>query len=312
MEQREIERLLGGPPRLAYRDIVAHPRLALARRAYLGQFLKVYGDDPFHARLLIETGRFLVYLVVVTLEAMQDPARRETWLTIRRLKEGMALFGLASDRHIDALVARLCSVGYMRRRRAEEDRRVQILEPTERLRVHDCEWIAAHFAPLAALYPGYDYAPALKRDPAFQAVFRRVSPPFMPLGAKLMVAVPEMLLFLNHAGGYLVIATLLQAAMEEGGDASLVAVPYSAVGDRFGVSRTQVRNMLREAEAMGLVKLHARGGRKVEILPRLIDCHDRGMACGMYIHDMLFVAARRAEGAPWRANERLESAAEPA
>jgi DNA-binding FadR family transcriptional regulator len=89
-----------------------------------------------------------------------------------------------------------------------------------------------------------------------------------------------------------VIAALLQAVMESH-DYPHAAVPYAEVGDRFGVSRTHVRKLLVAAEERGLVKLHARGGRRLEILPRLWSSHDRGITGGMYLHDILYVAAIR-------------------
>jgi hypothetical protein len=58
------------------------------------------------------------------------------------------------------------------------------------------------------------------------------------------------------------------------------------------------QNLLVAAEEGGLVKLHARGGQRVEILPRLWSSHDYGIAGGMYFHDILYVAAvRHAAGA---------------
>ena len=72
------------------------------------------------------------------------------------------------------------------------------------------------------------------------------------------------------------------------------AVRYTDIGDRFGVSHTQVRKLLIAAEERGLVKLHARGGQRVEILPELWASHDRGIAGGMYYHEVLFVATTRA------------------
>ena len=191
MEQAEIERLVGGPPRLAYEDIANHPRLPEARRVYLDHFLALYGGDPFTVRLLIESGRFLVYHIAAILEAGVDPARRETWLTIGRLKQEMKLFGLASDRHIDLLIGRLCSVGFMKLEQADQDRRVRILKPTEKLRAHDRDWIAANIAPLAVLYPERDYRPAIRRDPQFHGLHRRVSLRFLPLGAELLLSLPD-------------------------------------------------------------------------------------------------------------------------
>src|SRR5262249_48311966 len=110
----------------------------------------------------------------------------------------------------------------------------------------------------------------------------------------MLCSVPptRMMLFFNRAAGYPVIAALLQAAMRAGNDPH-AAVPYGEVGDRFGVSRTHVRKLLIAAEEARLVKLHGRGGHGVEILPRLWSRHDRGIAAGMYLHDMIYVASAR-------------------
>src|SRR6516165_6394926 len=157
LDAAEMERLIGGAPRVTIEDIVGHPQFPEARKAYVDSFLEVYGDDPFLVRLLIESGRFLVYLIAVVLDAAQDPARRETWFTVGRLKQEMTMFGLASERQVDHLVARLCEVGFMDLRPSEQDRRVRILKPTEKLRAHDRDWLVAHYAPLAVHYPHHDY-----------------------------------------------------------------------------------------------------------------------------------------------------------
>ena len=290
MRDSDIERVIGVPPRIAFADIVAHPRLAEARKVYIDRFLEVYGGDRFVVRLLLESGRVLVYLIAAVLEAAQDLARRETWVTVGLLKKTMAMFGLASGRQIDHLVARLCEVGYMELRPSEQDGRIRILSPTEKLRAHDRAWLAAHFAPLTILYPQHDYGPVMRREPQIQAAHRRAALPILPLAAEILQLGPDMMLFLNRAAGYPILAALRQAAMRQGGDAP-VAVPYAEIGDRFGVSRTHIRALLTDAETSGLVKLHARGGRSVEILPRLWASHDRGVAGGMYLNDIIYVAA---------------------
>jgi hypothetical protein len=90
----------------------------------------------------------------------------------------------------------------------------------------------------------------------------------------------------------MVLAALLQAAMAEP-DQPHTSAAYADVGDRFDVSRARVRQLLVAAEKAGLVKLHARGGRRVELLPRLWSSYDRSIAGGMYLHDMIYVAAAR-------------------
>jgi DNA-binding MarR family transcriptional regulator len=202
----------------------------------------------------------------------------------------MDLFGLASGRQVDHLVARLCEVGYMELRPSEQDGRVRILASTEKLRAHDREWLAAHFAPLTVLYPQHDYGPVMRRDPAIQAALRRAFAPMLPVAAEILQSAPDMMMFLNLAAGYPILAALLQIAMWQGGDAP-IAVPYTEIGDRFGVSRTHIRALLTEAEASALVRLHARGGGSVEILPRLWASHDRGMAGGTFLNDAGYVLA---------------------
>jgi hypothetical protein len=293
LEDVEIERLLGGPPRLSLQGIVSHPRFAEARRVYLDHFLRVYGDDPFLVHLLIETSRFAVYMIAVVLEAAQDPAHRDTWFTIGRLKQQMTAFGMASERQVDRLIGRLRQVGFMELRPSEHDGRVRILAPAEKLRAHDRDWLAAHHVGLTVLYPEHDYDLVMRRDPEFQIVHRRTCAAFLPLGMKVMQSVPETMLFFDYVAGHTIIAALLQAAMAQP-DHRHAAVPYADVGERFGVSRTHVRKLLVAAQDAGLVKLHGRGGRRVEILPRLWSSYDRGVAGGMYLHDIIYLVASRA------------------
>ncbi len=295
MEDVEVERLLGGPLRASYQDILSHPRFGEALKHYVDRFLEVYDGDPFLVRLLIESGRFSLYNLALTMETAQDPERRETWLTIGALKKWMAMLGMASDRHVDHLVARLCVAGFMASQPSEKDRRVRILSLTEKARAHDRAWLVAHYAPLAVLYPEHDYQPVMAPSTEFQVLHRRTAFTFAQLGMRLLLSQPAMLLFLNHAAGYPILAALLQAAMRAGD--THAAVRYGDVGDRFGVSGAQVRKLLTAAEEKSLVKLHVRGGRKVEIRPELWASHERALAGGMYFHDVVFAATMRAHDA---------------
>lgn len=296
MDQAELHNLLGGPPRIGFEDIVAHPRLATARKVYIDRFLELYAGNPFLARLLIQANRFFVFHLVLVLEAAQDPARRETWVTVGLLKEKMALLALASDRQIDHMIARLRSVGFLDLHPSEADRRVRLVASTEQLRAHDRDWLVAHYSGLDLLYPQHDYGPIMRRDPHFQVLLRSVGVALLPVAAKLMMAEPQTITFFENAGTYPVMATLIQAAMAQPDDPH-VAVPYAEVGDRFGISRTQVRKLLTAFASQGLLRLHARGGQRVEILPQFWSLHDRGIAVGMFIHDLLHQMAMRASAA---------------
>jgi DNA-binding MarR family transcriptional regulator len=291
LEQDDLERLVGGRLRLTFDAIVNHPRLPIARRAYLDSFMHVYEGDPFMVRLLLQAGRFFVFHSAAVLEAAQDLSRRETWFTVAALKRQLAMFGYASGRQVDHLVARLREVGFLEQRPAPGDGRVRLLATTDKLRAHHTEWLAAHYVPLATLYPDHDYGLVLARDRAFHVLHCRTRRPFGPASARLMMALPDTMLFFSHAAGPLIQNAVLKAAMDAPDPGA--AVPYIDAADRFGVSRTHVRNLMTAAQSAGLVRVIGRGGRSIEILPRLWASYDRGLAVGMYLHDAINLVAMR-------------------
>ncbi|WP_249131627.1 MULTISPECIES: MarR family transcriptional regulator [unclassified Bradyrhizobium] len=291
LEKDELERLAGRKLRLSFEEIVSHPGLPEARRAYVAAFCDLYEGDPFLVRLLLQAGRFLVFLSAAVLEAAQDPARRETWFTVSALKRQLNMHGQVSDRQVDHLLARLCEVGFIEQSRAPSDRRVRLLATTDKLRSHHAEWLATHFVPLAKLYPDHDYGPVLSRDQAFNVTHCRVGLAFFPVSVRLMMTLPDTMLFFSHAAGPLIQNAVLRAAMDAGDPTA--AIPYMDVADRFGVSRTHIRNLMNAAQAAGLVRIMGRGGRSIEITPRHWVSYDHGLAVGMYLHDAVNLVAMR-------------------
>jgi len=61
LDDPEIEQLIEQTPHVSLEEILENRRFPEARKLYLDRFLGVYGHDPFLVRLLIESGRFLVY-----------------------------------------------------------------------------------------------------------------------------------------------------------------------------------------------------------------------------------------------------------
>jgi len=288
-EQAELERLVGGPLRLTLDEIVNHPRLQEARRAHIESFLRLYDGDPFLVRLLLQAGRFLVFLSAAVLEASQDLSRRETWFTVSALKQQLTMFGFASGRQVDHLVARLREVDFLEQHPAPGDGRVRLLATTDKLRAHHAQWLATHYTPLAKIYPDHDYSPILSGNRAFNVLHCSTCLPFNPVSARLMMTLPDTLLFFMHAAGPLIQNAVLKAAMDAGDPSA--AVSYTDAADRFGVSRTHVRSLMSTAEQAGLVKISGRGGRSIVILPRFWTSYDRGLAVGMYLHDAVNLVA---------------------
>jgi hypothetical protein len=190
-------------------------------------------------------------------------------------------------------VRRLRDVGFLEQRQASTDRRVQLLTATERLWSHHGKWLAAHYAPLATLFADHDYSPVLSHDRAFHVIHCRSCVPFTPVSARIMMTLPDTLLFFQHAAGPLV----LKAAMDSGDPHG--AVSYAEAAHRFGVTPTHVRTLMEAAQSAGLVSLVGRGGTKIEILPRFWKSYDRGLAVGMYLHDAVNLVAMREWTKDW-------------
>jgi hypothetical protein len=193
----------------------------------------------------------------------------------------------ASVRQVDSLISRLRDLGFLDLVPSEQDGRVRIVKPTEKAMAHDRDWLVAHYAPLATLYPENDYSLVMSGNAAFQVRHRRQSMEFRPLSWQLFVQLHEVMVFFARPGGYMFLAALFEAAIANP-DGQHVAVSYAGVGERFGYSRTHVRQVLTDAEAAGLVRLHSAGGHRVEILPPLWAGHDRSVAVGMCLHDMIY------------------------
>jgi len=282
--------LMGATPYLTLEELLAHPRLNEARRVCLDAFLTLYEGDRQAMRLIGDAARFLVFNNLIVLHAGYDVDRPETWPTIGRMKAVLQMYGISSDRAVDTLLSRLRDLGFLETAPFESDGRVRLLRPTENALVHDRDWLVAHYAPLTVLYPERDYSRIMNREPAFQLLHRRVSVGFVPLSAMLMSGREEFLFFFSHAGGVMIEAAILRAAMDSE-DGTHADVSFAAMAKRFGLARSHVREVLRGAEAIGLVKLHGRGGQRVEILPRFWSAHAHSMAIGLYLHDMIYAKA---------------------
>jgi len=274
-------------------EILAHPRFPFARDEFVKAILGLYEHKPFLNRLLLEASRTVLLTVIMCLYARYDEAERATWPTLRLVAESMTVHGLASASRVQDLVSRFVRAGYLERRAAPQDRRVHILMPTRKMIEQDQDFLVSHYLPLDILFPDPGYAPIMTRDPAFQLKQRLVSRDLFALGAQILAGNPVMMLFMGRDAGVMILIKMMQMA-ERQGDAEPVRVSYSDLGDRFGVSRTHVRNLLLEAEEMGLVRMTKAGGQFAELLPPLLQAFDRFVANAVSGFDLCYNLALQA------------------
>lgn len=289
-------------PQLSIDEILAHPHFPVARGAMVGEMLGLYEHSPFLNRLLLEVGRNLVFVVIMCLDARYDENDRYTWPTLRAISHAMAGFNLASPRRVADLVSRLIKTGYLEQVLAAKDRRVRILRPTKKMIAQDQDWLVSHYAPLQVLFPNPGYASIMQRDPAFQRAQRLVSASFFPYATQTLARHPIMMQFMIREGGIMIIMKLIELAGPNADTRRKIV--YTDIGARFGISRTQVRKLLQEAEEAALLRLSQDGGRYVQLTPALVEAFDRLIADTMVGHDLMYKLAQRGEAA---ANAMFES-----
>ena len=283
------------PPFHSSEEILVHPRFALARDEFVKAMLGLYEHKPFLNRLLLEASRAVLFSVVMCLHARYDEADRATWPTLRLVADAMAQHGLASASRVQDLVARLVKTGYLEQRAAPRDRRVRILVPTKKMIAQDQDFLVSHHVPLQVMFPDPGYALIMRRDPAFQLKQRLVSRDLFALGAKILASNPIMMLFQGRDAGVMILIKMIQLAGRRG-EGKPLNISFSDLGDRFGVSRTHVRNLLEAAEEMDLVRLTKTRGQLIELKPAVLQAFDRLVADAMSGFDLCYQLALRAPG----------------
>lgn len=209
-------------------------------------------------RLLMDEGRAYVFFTVITMNAGYRPNDRASWPTVQRLKDAMEENGIASGRRVHDIVQRLVETGYVHLFSAPTDKRTTLLEPTEKMLVHDQQALLAYYRPLDVMFPDPGYPEPMRRDPVFQRVARQIGFGFIKYSQAFIQANPTIALFLPREAGFMILTKLMQLSLEQGPEQVAdgpVDISLTELGDRFGVSRSHVRKLLTAAEAQGLARL---------------------------------------------------------
>lgn len=264
-------------------EILAHPRFAAARTAYIEGLFSLYENNPFMNRLLIEATRSLVFFNALSIYAAYEPTDRATWPTIGLLKQVIEPYGVSTERRVDGLISQFVDAGYLALATTADDRRVRILTPTKKMIAHDLEWLAVHYRPLQIMFPETGYDQPMQHDLAFQKAVRIIGRQFSAYAAQLMAGNPAVMFFMERDAGTMILLKLVQR--NKAGEAQ---VSFTDLADRFGVSRTHVRKMIQEAEKRSLLQYSE---TTIALAPSLVAAYDRFVADTMSGHDIMYKMA---------------------
>lgn len=240
-----------------------------------------------------DAGRVTMLAVIVCLHARYTEDDRDTWPTLKRLKETVASFGFASSRFVDNFVARLVQTKFLELHRHPADQRIRLLVPTELLLAWDREWMAAHFGPLALLFPEPGYPLALDRSPDFQKAHGSASVPILEGAVQVAWRNLDVVFFLTATSALSVLFKLCQLG-GEAQDSSIREADLATLTSQLGVSRSHIRNMLLAAEQRGFTARHGDKNQYILLTPLWIAAFDRFIADSLSYSDLTYQLGRRA------------------
>jgi hypothetical protein len=254
----------------------AHPRFDQAKAALIDGLAGLYLDD-WRLRGLVEYERGVTFMLIVSLDAMRDPADEVGGVPMQVLNDVLPSMGIAPGRRIVDLAANLRHEGLLESVPAPHDRRARLLRATPRAIAADCEWIRVFHGPLTFLRPEVDYRPALNHDRGYQRAFRIAGMRTLEIANEIMSSNPPMDYFVQESVGFRVLMILMQS-LRGNADNRTSSGFYSHAAQKGGMSRTHVKNVLTRAAELGYVAFSERPGDYVEVCPVMVDAFDRWTA----------------------------------
>lgn len=176
--------------------------------------------------------------------------------------------GLCSASRTVAILALMRFAGYI-----EPDHSVRgarAFMPTEKLEALHRERFKNAFSALALLQSDPDALPTGLQDERFMPCFVRGICETFISGFRLFEGMPELQPFAGRAAGLLMIAQILAEAEETAPSVWFIRMSPATFASRFGVSRSHLAVLLREAIANGLIQRTQDGDERFMVLPRFI------------------------------------------
>jgi hypothetical protein len=228
--------------------LIGHPQFDTAMLATAAAMIELYRGQWVLNRLVNDRGRFIPGLMILDLHFTAGG----TGFTTAQLRKEAAASGVCSPGRINALLASLRLLGFLKPVEAD-DGRMRRLAPTERfLALHRDRW-GRLFEVLALIHPDGESGRLALSNDEFLGAFAHVLVASYRSGARVIDFVPELRRTAERDAGL----TMLFALMT--GAAAGQPVSISSLARRFLVSRAHVLTVLREAEEAGLAAAVSNG-----------------------------------------------------
>jgi len=261
-----------------------HPHLNEALTVHIDSYLNGFARSEFITKLASEDIEYLLALKTVALGFDEGTVKS---FTKAHLQSFAKTYAIATPNRVSSLVDIAIHTGYLTGQRSQTDLRENLLTPT--LKFEKCAYsgLQPYLRPLNLLFENaYGH---LSSDRAAIAQISAYALHVYSLNFPIRQRSPCMVVFTRRDAGYEILLKILQASNSYTDHPDVViSLPFFRLSRTFGVSRGHVQKLFQAAETAGLLRIHAKGGKEIEILPSLQKIARDTIVCSLAIAKMAF------------------------
>ncbi len=212
-------------------------------------------------KVVPEAWRFQMLVFTLHLYDTRDSASPTSGLTSSNLKRLCAAQGIASPGRVAAFLGLMRLGGHLVRRTTSDNRVVQ-LRPTATFVAVVEAWNHAIFTILDTVNPVDDFVEQRAVHARLGWEMRRGGAERLLAGWRPLDPFPEVSHFVARDGGWVLLTHIVATSLRAHGGTALepIAIDLSALGAEFGISRSQLRELLESAHRAGLLDAPPRNG----------------------------------------------------
>jgi DNA-binding MarR family transcriptional regulator len=235
--------------------LLALPAFPQAVREYTVSLMRFRRGSRFFNKLISHNARWRVAAYLFYLHADRERFGPDGGATYSNLRDMCSRRAEVSPRVLKTVLALLQLTGFVKTTRSATDRRSKFYQPTERMDGFVQQWLGYGTRALDVLEPGMRRAQMLRDDPGFADRFLVSSGRAHLTAIPLVERMPEFVAFFGARDGAGAVLLAIMLADIDG-----TPVPSRAeLAKTFGLSKTQVTNVLIAGEALGYFALDPAG-----------------------------------------------------
>jgi hypothetical protein len=272
-----------------------HPDFPRAMLRYTDTALDTFDGHWRESKLVCQTARYVTLFFILYLDDIADPDDPASGATLARLRDLVATGPFASPSWVKLAVRTFERTGMIEYMQPGPDRRLRRFRPTEHLLEMGERALTAMLGALSLVQPLPRPPAVLARRPGVVQSFASTTVQVhLRHGFVVLQPFPEIAGLLGHDFGHLIFTHLIRTMEPDEAGTVFAEAPAGELAERFGVSRSHVRNVLDLGVEMGLLAVEARGGRRVRLEPRFVELCERWVATDLaWMHFLARAALAR-------------------